>query len=113
MSRHAASARDLSTLISRFDPKWLKAEGGLERLPQMGLRTVGRYKSHHARGNNQRTRAKHAGYQVIAYPRIQQDPKNAENGIGSECPGHSQDDVHEKAHFASYRPLGDTRRYRR
>jgi len=32
---HAISARDLSRLVSAFEPKWLSAEGGLERLDRL------------------------------------------------------------------------------
>ncbi|MBB6407652.1 hypothetical protein [Mesorhizobium sangaii] len=33
--RHAVSTRDLSTLIARFNPKWLKVDGGISRFEKL------------------------------------------------------------------------------
>lgn len=33
--RHAVSARDISTMIARFNPKWLKVDGGIERYERL------------------------------------------------------------------------------
>ena len=33
--RHAVSARDLSKLVAEFNPKWIGAPGGLERLDKL------------------------------------------------------------------------------
>ncbi|WP_192178816.1 hypothetical protein [Mesorhizobium amorphae] len=33
--RHAVSTRDLSTMIARFNPRWLKVDGGLARYEKL------------------------------------------------------------------------------
>ncbi|MER9733042.1 hypothetical protein [Mesorhizobium sp. M0217] len=33
--RHAVSTRDLSTMIARFNPKWLKVDGGIDRYEKL------------------------------------------------------------------------------